>query len=387
MWLLWLAGTTLVSPLAAAVEAPEPATNEFHFVVLGDSQLHRPADFNRLIDRVRVLRPAFVIQVGDMIEGYNSDLDAVRDEWRRFARQIAPLGPIRFMPVPGNHDVYGDERRVDPAVVDVYREVWGETQYTFRYRNTLGVVLNTDPVDAAPGLGDTQLAWLEGTLADAAAEHVFVFMHRPPDRLPEADALHTLLRRHPVRAVFYGHFHHYHFRERDGIRYVMTNAAANSAIDEDAVGTFDHLVQVAVRDAEVSLAVVRADGVLAEDFNHPTDNIELFQLSRGLAPATVPMQALAERRYAWHIPLENPTSRSVRIFVECGSADDRWALTPARIEPIPLAPGATMRLELEAAYAPEREPESVPECTLRVPYQKLSGEWLEHRRSVRAVTR
>ena len=56
-----------------AVVGPIPAGDEFTFVVLGDSQFHDPATYNRMIDDVRHLSPAFVVQVGDMIEGYLDD--------------------------------------------------------------------------------------------------------------------------------------------------------------------------------------------------------------------------------------------------------------------------------------------------------------------------
>ena len=56
------------------VTVPEAAENEFHFVVLGDAQFDDPPAFNRIIDQTVLLDPAFVIQVGDLIEGYQSDL-------------------------------------------------------------------------------------------------------------------------------------------------------------------------------------------------------------------------------------------------------------------------------------------------------------------------
>ena len=96
---------------ADAVEPPREPDHEFNFVVLGDSQFHFPNTFNRVIDEIVHLYPAFVIQVGDMISGYVEDLDEFREQWRRFHAQIAPLGEIPFYPVPGNHDVLDASRK------------------------------------------------------------------------------------------------------------------------------------------------------------------------------------------------------------------------------------------------------------------------------------
>ena len=193
----------------------DPASNEFHFVVLGDSQFHDPATYNRMIDDIRHLAPAFVIQVGDMIDGYLDDADEVRSQWRRFKNQIAPLAPISFLPVPGNHDLYNANRRADNRLESIYRDIWGAPYYSFRYLNTTFIVLNSDAPGEERRIGPAQWDWLEETLAAAHSQHIFVFMHRPPFRLTNADKLHNLLRTHPVRYVFYGHHHHYHFSNRD----------------------------------------------------------------------------------------------------------------------------------------------------------------------------
>ena len=115
--LLFLLG---VSPTDAK-PGPKPARDEFSFVILEDSQFHHPDAFNRVIDEVALLNPAFVLQVGDMISGYVATDKEFRSEWDRFKTQISVLGDIPFYPVPGNHDVM-DSAKV-PGGAAVYREV------------------------------------------------------------------------------------------------------------------------------------------------------------------------------------------------------------------------------------------------------------------------
>ncbi len=366
----------------AQVATPVAAANEFHFVVLGDSQFHDPAGFNRIVDDVKLLHPAFVIQVGDMIRGYSGDLAKIREEWNRFRRQIAPLAPIAFMPVPGNHDLYNAGRKADVELEKIYREYWGATYYSFDYQNSLFVVLNTDAPEQENRIESEQWTWLSKTLNASSAQHVFIFMHRPPHTLDNAEALHDLLREHRVRYVFYGHHHHYHFDERDGIAYVMTNAAANSALTQDSAGSFDHLLHVSVRDLTTALAVVRADAIENPEFVHPSDNYDLYNISRELIARKIPLLDVAEDdgRYRWLMPLrlKNPTQRSLNLFIQCASNDDRWLFAPQSIEPVRLAAEASTVVALEASYTVERQPESSPTCLIRIPIQKRDGEWLDY---------
>jgi hypothetical protein len=369
---------TLTVGSAGDVVGPEEAGTEFHFVVLGDSQFDDPPGFNRLIDEVRLLLPAFVIQVGDMIEGYSGNLEQLDDEWRRFKNQVAPLAPIAYLPVPGNHDLYNDNLRSDPRIADLFRNLWGATHYTFHYGNSTFIVLNTDSPENENRIDPAQWQWLEQALNTSSAEHIFLFMHRPPRLLVNADALHKLLIRHPVKFVFYGHHHHYHFEERDGIAYVMTNAAADSGLDHQELGSFDHFLQVSVRDEQINLGVVRAGAVMPPDSAHPSDNYDLFSINRSLAPAVVELTALAERRWEMQIPLRNPSARTLQLYIECGSADNRWQFSPEAIEPIELAPDSQQALTLEVGYSENRQPESDPVCQIKLPFLTAPGIWIDH---------
>jgi 3',5'-cyclic AMP phosphodiesterase CpdA len=303
--LAWPATAGDASPVV-----PQPARDEFHFVVLGDSQFDDPATFNRMIDDVRHLNPAFVVQVGDMIDGY-AGADEISEQWQRFRQQIGPLGHIPFVPVPGNHDLYGPERRAEPEIETIYRGLWGPTYRSFDYRNARFVILNSDAPGAERRIGEAQLAWLEARLAESTAEHVFVFLHRPPATLDDAATLHALLRRFPVRFVFYGHQHHYHYLERDGVRYVMTNAAADNVVPYPEVGGYDHFLLVTVRDGDAGFAVVHADAVEPPDSADAEANQVLFALWRGLAPESVPLADAGSQRWTMDLPIANPTGRPV----------------------------------------------------------------------------
>ena len=369
----------------ANLNIPEAEADEFHFVVLGDSQFHDPAKFNRLIDQTRQLRPAFVIQVGDLIEGYQDDLDVIKQEWQRFSDQIAPLGPIPFLPLPGNHDVFNAGKRVDTRLEQLYEQTWGPLYYSFEYKNALFVALNSDSSEAENDIVGEQMKWLKRTLRNSEAAHKFVFMHKPPQLTQSGDDLHELFKSNGVSHVFYGHHHHYHFFERDGIAYTMTNAAANSAHDHDAVGSFHHLLQVSVRADEVDVAVIKADAILQQNVVYPDDNYDMFALTRRLAPAEVQLTETGPNTYDFVFELNNLSRRDIQAMVSCTSADQRWLLAPKVIQPIELAGKSRHELRLQASYTEQRVPESVPTCTVQVPFQSHHGEWIEYRTQVRGL--
>jgi len=360
-----------------AIDVPD-ARHEFHFVVLGDSQFHDAAGFNRIVDEVSRLHPAFVVQVGDMIEGYLPDTPSLHAEWKRFRNQIAPLESIPFVAVPGNHDVYDATKLASPAATAIYREYWGDLFFTFTYENARFIVLNSDAVGEDRSIVGQQLNWLKKVLTENKQAHTFVFMHRPPDLLTNARAMHDLFRKAGVKHVIYGHHHHYHFRETDGVRYVMTNAAANSGTVLAQTGSFDHLLHVSVRDGEVRLAPIKAGSVLPADIVAPIDNYDNFDLAEGLLPDWVMAKRSGQGHWKVDLPLHNTSKRAISVHVTCSSPDGRWDLSPVRIPAINLDAGERQTVTLEATHPAARVPEGRPHCTLFVPYQTTRGEWVRH---------
>ena len=81
----------------------DPAT--FHFVIMSDrTGGHRPRIFSQAIEQVNLLQPAFVLSVGDLIEGYTKDASRLAEEWKEFQGFTHRL-QMPFFYVPGNHDL------------------------------------------------------------------------------------------------------------------------------------------------------------------------------------------------------------------------------------------------------------------------------------------
>src|ERR1043165_4980983 len=82
---------TPTGELVIDVEARNPWTHlrlnndpgVFHFAVMSDrTGGHRPRIFSQAVDQLNLLQPAFVLSVGDLIEGYTKDTAKMADEWK-----------------------------------------------------------------------------------------------------------------------------------------------------------------------------------------------------------------------------------------------------------------------------------------------------------------
>ena len=360
-----------------AAEPPPEADHEFTFAVLGDSQFNLPNLFNQVIDEVVHLYPAFVIHVGDMISGYVGSPEQSRAQWQRFRAQIAPLGEIPFMPVPGNHDIRDAER--GPGGEAVYREEWGELYYSFDYGNAHFVVLYTDDGGESV-IGERQLAWLEDDLAAARKqEHIFVFSHRPLYWLESGDALHRLFVDRGVSAVICGHLHHYNYQVKDGIPYVMTYAAARLGTPFPlAAGSLHHILLITVRDDTFRLAVVKAGSVLPPELGTLEDNQGLYGLQRRFfSQRHAVFDSLEQRGDAYEVTLlvNNPSDQDLTVYFEWQLPNERWAVEPLRGRRLQLAAGAENHPETFALRRrfPEA-PEAFPSCIARAHYLTSDGD-------------
>ena len=376
----------LLSVQGLAQDYPKIEENEFHFVVLGDSQFHDTAKFNRVIDQTKLLMPAFVIQVGDLIQGYNNDPEIVEKEWLRFKNQINPLLPIPFLPVPGNHDVYNANRKVDTALEQLYENHWGSLFKSFKYKNAHFFLINTDSVETQNAIGPKQMSWLARELKGSDSVHKFAFMHKPALLLKNTEAIHRLFLKHGVSHVFYGHHHHYHHVEKDGIHYSMTNAAANMVHQQSQAGGFHQLLQVSVSGPSVSVAVITADSIQPKETVSAIDNYDLFAISRNLTKKRITLEQLKNPNvYQITLKFKNKSKRNITLNVSCNSKDNRWHFNPTKISPIQLPADTSYLLKVKTHFELDRQPESLPECSIKIPFQTQDGQWLDLNQTIKTL--
>ena len=305
---LLLGATLAVVGCALAEKVPWTHTDyledadEFRFAVIPDryGADYRAKDyhsdyrggFTNAIRVVNLLRPNFVMSVGDLIPYGWENESSVRQQHRELKDELKRVVPPFFY-VVGNHDICpslkGRPGHAHDSEVStkVWKENWGPDTYSsFIYKGCLFVALNTiDDVTLTAthkDLSDRQYAWFAQTLKDHPdVRWTFVFMHQPAVWMTEKwlkfELAHLVNRQY---TVFSGDWHEYlHVRRHDRDYYVLATAGgcagggiAGKDMDKRGVlygrayGNLDHVMWVTMTKEGPVIANIDVTGVLNHDF-------------------------------------------------------------------------------------------------------------------------
>ena len=244
---------------------------DFQFCLVADNTGgSRPGVFLDALSKAALLRPEFIMSVGDLIEGYTEDEAQLAREWDEFQAYFDGY-EIPFFYVPGNHDY------TNPVMAEIWRERLGRSYYHFRYHDTLFLCLNSedDAVvterDNRRHISAAQLDYFRQVLDENRdVRWTLLFLHKPLWVYDENDnegfrALEDLLADRDY-TVFAGHFHTYTKHERHDRRYiVLATTGGVSGLGGPDRGQFDHVTWVTMTDDGPVLANLMLDGILPED--------------------------------------------------------------------------------------------------------------------------
>jgi len=228
---------------------------EFQFVIVGNrTSGDNPGVFSSAMKKVNLLRPEFVIGVGDLIEGETSNVSTLEHQWADVEGMVAKLN-TRYYYVAGDQDI--DSKTAE----DLWERRRGPTYYHFVYRNVLFLVLNTDNESQAD-ISAEQLKYMKDAIADnKGVRWTMVFMHKPAWENSNAGfgQLEKSLQSRPYTMVA-GHNNSYKYEKRFGRDYVSmgTTGAASKSSDKNSA---DHIALVTVTDDGPLFANIELDGL------------------------------------------------------------------------------------------------------------------------------
>jgi len=273
-------------PLTAVTTPPIDADGQLDFVVTGDGRptlpfMPYPRHAIAMMDEIALLRPACVLYTGDAFWGYNASRQEMLNDIDRF-RALADTTGVPLYNVPGNHEMQSDAGAV-AILEEKGHDLWG----SFDIGGYHFVALNTDEVNREGRVTGEQLDWLTQDLAaNAGADGIFVFMHRPmfswfqgdfnPD---DARVLQELFRSCPVRGVFAAHDHFYYREDHDEVPYLTVGGAGGPLYAQPPQGGFAHYVIVSAGPGGVDYNVVEP-GHLQVDYPAGNDGLEPLTIAR-----------------------------------------------------------------------------------------------------------
>jgi hypothetical protein len=240
----------------------EPPEGQFQFAIVTDRTGGlRPGVFSEAIDKLNLLRPPFVMSVGDLITGYTEDVTELNRQWDEFDAMINRL-EMPFFYVPGNHDI------TNATMDSLWTERLGPKYYHFVYEDVLFLCLNSEDQLRGAGRGtisDTQFDYADKALRDNPdVRWTFVFLHQPlwdqenPSRWPDLEAL----LRNREHSVFAGHVHHYQkFQRNNGRYYTLATTGGGSRLRGPRLGEFDHVSWVTMTANGPVIANIALDGI------------------------------------------------------------------------------------------------------------------------------
>jgi hypothetical protein len=256
-------------------------SEQFQFAVVADrTGGHRDKVFSRAVLQVNLLQPLFVMSVGDLIEGYTSKEDKIKEEWDEFDGYVKKF-EMPFFYTAGNHDL------TNKMQVTKWGERYGKRYYHFTYKNTLFLILNSEtPPDGMNTIDAEQREWAAKTLeANKNVRWTFVFLHRPiwvaADIVKNGwGAVEKALAGRNYN-VFVGHVHRYQVYERNGMKYYqLATTGGGSRLRGQEYGEFDHVAWVTMKKDSPLIAQVMLDGILPADLTVPESEEKGFPVKK-----------------------------------------------------------------------------------------------------------
>jgi len=273
---------------------------EFHFVIIGDRTggANQQGTFKLAMNQLNLLLPEFVINVGDLIEGYSDQKAELNAEWDQMDAMVNTLN-MPFFRTPGNHDI------ANRVAQQVWRDRYGTTYYHFVYKNVLFVVLDSEdpPREAPPGMKEKialynrlqtedpakaeamleefmssksvldglaqpvvfsadQLSFLKEVLEkNKGVRWTILFMHEPAwekDTGNFKDIADLLKGR--KHTFFAGHLHYYDYKIIDGVEHI-TMGPTGASFHHEGPGNVDHITWVTMTRNGMDIGNIALKGI------------------------------------------------------------------------------------------------------------------------------
>lgn len=292
--------------------------DQFTFAIIGDlNSGERAGVLEVAVEQINLLRPEFILSIGDLVEGGTVDTTQLKREYDHFDERVGKA-KAPFFHIGGNHDL------TNPVMRKYWESRYGKRYYHFVYQNVLFLMLDSEdykeermweifkarayaiqlldsgktelaqqteyfkmPERVTGEISDEQSAYFEKVIADNPnVRWIFVMMHKPVWQREGSGNLSRIEAALGTRnyTVLNGHLHKYSYTEKNNRDYIMV-ATTGGGQDAKSDMAFDHIMMVTLTEEGPSIANLRLDGILNKQAKIPLDSGQFcFQASK-CAPA------------------------------------------------------------------------------------------------------
>ncbi len=257
--------------------------DKFTFAIFSDlAGGEREGIFEVAVEQLNLLRPEFVISVGDLIDDtqYKSN---VEKRWESFNSRVKKINSPVFY-VGGNNDLS------NKVMKETWKEKYGPTYYHFIYKNVLFLIMDTE--DYQKGLNNpssySRESLISGDISDEQKNYflnvinknkevswTFLFLHKPiwlkSNELKFLE-IEKALKNKPY-TLFNGHLHTYSYNQRNNSDYIMLGTTGGRQWPKEAT-SFDHLTLVTIDKDKPSIVNLKLEGILNKEGNIPKNGKE-----------------------------------------------------------------------------------------------------------------
>ena len=320
-------GQAGIQPSVTAAPAPWThldvidGSEDFKFVVVSDrTGEHRAGVFQQAVQKTNLIQPAFVVSVGDLIEGYTDDPEELESQWDEMEEIIGRFD-APFFYAAGNHDMS------NALMAKEWKQRFGPTYYHFRYKDVMFLVINSelfgmvsDPSKPVPGPEhqSEQMTALKASLDENQdARWTFVFIHQPlwdTHRIhPDWQQVESWLGTRPY-TVFAGHIHAYTKHVRHDRRYItLASTGGISELRGLDHGEFDQVVLVTMRNGQPVIANLLLDGIHDEDVRTVDTRQRLEKLEDAMAISATAANGVLLKEGSIQFEVQNEGSAPLQI--------------------------------------------------------------------------
>lgn len=294
----------------------EPKTqpgDRFSFAVIGDlNSGERAGVLEVAVEQINLLRPEFILSIGDLVEGGTEDTVQLKKEYDHFDERMSKAqAPIFHL--GGNHDL------TNPVMRKFWEKRYGKRYYHFIFKNVLFLVLDSEdypeermwkiyrerkraiqlldsgkielaqlteyyrmPERVTGEISEAQSAYFERVIvAHPEVRWTFVLMHKPVWQRTGKGSMERIEAALGNRkfTVLNGHQHKYSYTERNQHDYMMMGTTGGGQ-DPTSDRAFDHILFATITDQEPAIANLKLGGILNKQGLVPLDGEKFcFQAS------------------------------------------------------------------------------------------------------------